>query len=112
MTLPLQTPVTGSALHTGGLKGDPAVDARLRGRLILGVAAQTVPEQAIADWVSAVRKLWQDEKHYAELSAAALAHSQRREASLDHQMNQWEQAMMTVRGHTTPAITATPHASG
>jgi hypothetical protein len=34
MTLPLQTPVTGSTLHTCGLKGGPVVDAKLRSRLI------------------------------------------------------------------------------
>jgi glycosyltransferase involved in cell wall biosynthesis len=62
------------------------------------------PNQPIADWAAAVRKLWNDKRHYAELSAAALAHAQRREMSLDYQIDAWENAMLTACGHNPPAF--------
>jgi glycosyltransferase involved in cell wall biosynthesis len=40
----------------------------------------------IADWVAAVRRLWDDEEHYARLSAAALAYSNRPEMRPEHQL--------------------------
>jgi glycosyltransferase involved in cell wall biosynthesis len=64
------------------------------------------PEQPVADWAVAVRKLWQDEQHYAELSAAALAHASRREMNFAYQIEAWERAMMHAAGYTSPASRA------
>ena len=47
-------------------------------------------------WVTAIRKLWQDNQHYAELSAAALAHATRPTISGDYQINTWERALLAA----------------
>jgi glycosyltransferase involved in cell wall biosynthesis len=39
------------------------------------------------EWVSALRRLWSDDGHYEELSAAALRYSQRREMSPAYQFS-------------------------
>jgi glycosyltransferase involved in cell wall biosynthesis len=52
------------------------------------------PEDPISAWAAAVRKLWMDERHYAELSAAAAAHAERREMTLAYHMDAWEHAML------------------
>jgi glycosyltransferase involved in cell wall biosynthesis len=61
------------------------------------------PQQPIADWAAAVRKLWQDQRQYAELSAAAMAHAERREMTVNYQMDAWERAMLEASGHTSQA---------
>jgi glycosyltransferase involved in cell wall biosynthesis len=61
------------------------------------------PQQPIADWAAAVRELWQDQQQYAELSAAAVAHAERREMTLAYQMDAWERAMLTASGRTSQA---------
>jgi glycosyltransferase involved in cell wall biosynthesis len=66
------------------------------------------PEQPIADWTAAVRKLWHDGRHYDELSAAALAHAERREINSDHQIDAWESAMMTACRRTSASHTDHP----
>jgi glycosyltransferase involved in cell wall biosynthesis len=48
------------------------------------------PEGPIEDWVKAVRKLWQDDQYYNELSTAALAHAQRPDMNLNHQIDAYE----------------------
>jgi len=87
------------------ISGIPVV-ASSRGGLPEAVGAGGIlldPEQPIADWAAAVRKLWQDERHYDELSAAALAHAERREISSAYQIGAWESAMMTACGQTRAA---------
>jgi len=64
------------------------------------------PGQPIADWAAAVRKLWQDGSHYEELSAAALAHAERREMSRAYQMDAWESAMLNAREWAAPSCRA------
>jgi hypothetical protein len=54
------------------------------------------PQQPIADWADAIRKLWQDRRRYDELSSAAAAHAQRPEMALDYQMDAWECAMLAA----------------
>lgn len=44
------------------------------------------PQGPIEPWVDAIRRLWRDDGHYAELSAAALAHSTRLEINPDAQI--------------------------
>lgn len=61
------------------------------------------PQRPIADWAAAVRKLWEDQRQYAELSTAAEAHAERREMTLDYQMDAWERAMLEASGHTFQA---------
>jgi len=58
------------------------------------------PEQPIADWAAAVRKLWQDGRLYEELSAAALAYAERREMSFAYQLEAWEGAMVAASDQT------------
>ena len=57
------------------------------------------PDGPIDDWVKAVRNLWDDDAHYAALSAAALAHAQRPEITLAYQIDAWERALMTAANH-------------
>jgi len=54
------------------------------------------PKQPIADWAAAVRRLWQEGRHYEELSAAAVAHAARREISSAYQIAAWESAMKSA----------------
>ncbi len=59
------------------------------------------PEQPISAWAAAIRRLWQDGRQYAELSAAAAAHAERREMTLDYQIDAWERAMLAACGYTS-----------
>jgi hypothetical protein len=61
------------------------------------------PDQPLEDWAAAVRKLWRDEQHYAELSAAAFAHAQRRETSFAYQLDAWERTLLAVCGENLAA---------
>src|SRR5271157_307312 len=61
------------------------------------------PDQPIADWAAAVRKLWRDQRHYAELSAAGVAHAECREMSFAYQIDAWETAMLTACGQNRAA---------
>lgn len=45
------------------------------------------PDGDVEDWVGALRSLWSDEARYADLSAAALKHSQRDEINPDRQID-------------------------
>jgi glycosyltransferase involved in cell wall biosynthesis len=80
------------------ISGIPVV-ASSRGGLPEAVGAGGIllnPEQPILEWATAVRKLWEDERHYDELSAAALAHAARREISSAYQIDAWEKALMSA----------------
>lgn len=70
------------------LSGIPVVASR-RGGLpeAVGPGGVILDHDAPAqDWAAAVRRLWNDEAHYARLSAAALAYSERPEMKPDHQI--------------------------
>jgi glycosyltransferase involved in cell wall biosynthesis len=58
-------------------------------------------DRPITDWAAAVRKLWIDPHHYAQLSAAAFTHAQRRELALPYQIDAWEQALVSAAGHSS-----------
>jgi glycosyltransferase involved in cell wall biosynthesis len=60
-------------------------------------------DRPITDWAAAVRKLWLDSRHYAELSAAALAHAQRREMALPYQIDAWERCFAAAAEPPCPA---------
>jgi len=60
-------------------------------------------DRPIADWAAAVRKLWFDHGHYRELSAAAVAHAQRREMTLSYQIDAWEREFMSASGLSSAA---------
>ncbi len=80
------------------INGIPVV-ASARGGLPEAVGPGGVlldPDGRIEDWVSAVRKLWQDEKYYEDLSAAALGHAQRIEMNSSYQIDAYEQALLAA----------------
>jgi hypothetical protein len=52
---------------------------------------------------AAVRNLWQDQRQYAELSAAAVVHAERLEMTSAYQMDAWERAMVTASSRTSEA---------
>ena len=54
------------------------------------------PDGPIDDWVKAVRKLWQDQRYYAELSAAAELYAERREITFTYQIDAWERTLVTA----------------
>jgi glycosyltransferase involved in cell wall biosynthesis len=84
------------------LSGIPVI-ASTRGGLPEAVGPGGIlldPDRPIADWAAAVRKLWQDQAHYAELSAAALAYAERREMTFDYQIAAWEQAFLAASNAT------------
>jgi glycosyltransferase involved in cell wall biosynthesis len=61
------------------------------------------PQQPVADWASAIRELWQDQRWYSELCAAAVAHAGRFEMTLAYQMDAWERAMLAASGQGSRA---------
>ncbi len=87
------------------ISGIPGKVASSRGGLPEAVGPGGIlldPEQPIADWAAAVRKLWQDRRHCDDLSAAALAHAERCEMNSAYQIDAWESAMLAARGQTAP----------
>ena len=56
------------------------------------------PNGPIDAWVKAIRKLWQDDTYYAEISAAALTHSQRPEITPAYQIAAWEEVLLNSAG--------------
>lgn len=64
-------------------------------------------EAPIEDWVAAVRRLWNDEAHYASLSAAALAWSDRPQLKLDHQLGQLVEVLKQAVGSRAQGRQAT-----
>jgi glycosyltransferase involved in cell wall biosynthesis len=90
------------------LSGIPVV-ASSRGGLPEAVGPGGIllhPQHLNSDWAAAVRKLWYDQRQYDELSAAAIAHAERREMTLAYQMDAWERAMLTASGHASQAWAA------
>ena len=51
------------------------------------------PEAPIENWVAAIRKLWQDDRAYSEMSAAARAYAERPEMDIKHKITAWEDMM-------------------
>jgi glycosyltransferase involved in cell wall biosynthesis len=98
--------------------GRVATEAQLSGIPVIASTRGGLPEavgpggilldidQPIADWAAAVRKLWQDQQHYARLSAAALAYAERREMTFAYQIDAWEQAILSAAGYSSPAMRA------
>jgi glycosyltransferase involved in cell wall biosynthesis len=85
------------------ISGMPVV-ASARGGLPEAVGAGSIlldPDQPVADWAAAVRKLWENIQYYTELSAAAVTHAQRREIGFDYQMEAWERAMLAARAQAS-----------
>jgi glycosyltransferase involved in cell wall biosynthesis len=74
------------------ISGIPVV-ASDRGGLPEAVGAGGIllnPDGDIADWVSAVEKLWSDKKYYDDMVAAALVHAARPALNVDDQLTMWE----------------------
>ena len=77
------------------ISGIPVV-ASMRGGLPEAVGPGGVlldPDGPIDDWIETVRKLWNDDLHYNELSRLAFAHAQRAEISTAHQLGAYEKAL-------------------
>ena len=56
------------------------------------------PDAPLADWVAALRRMWDDRAGYDRLSDAALAYSERQQIDPDHQAEQMESlAERTIR---------------
>ena len=89
------------------LSGIPVV-ASTRGGLPEAVGPGGViidPAAPINDWISAVRRLWDDKQYYAELSAAALAHAQRPEMDFDCKMDGLEKFLLSLCNSPTAPTT-------
>jgi glycosyltransferase involved in cell wall biosynthesis len=54
------------------------------------------PDGPIDAWVTAVRRLWDNQKEYAETASAALSHATRVELCFDHQVEAWEKTFMRI----------------
>lgn len=54
------------------------------------------PESPIDTWVNAIKNLWNDDAHYAALSAAARAYASRREMDYTYQCDIMEQALLAA----------------
>ena len=61
------------------------------------------PDGPIDAWIDALRKLWHDKSHHDELSAAALAHSRRREINPDVQVSALVRLMNRAVGRSALA---------
>ncbi len=93
----------GRVVTEAQISGIPVI-ASTRGGLPEAVGPGGVlldPDGPIDDWVKAVRKLWQDDKYYAELSAAALAYAQRPELTLSYQIDAHEKALLAAANKCT-----------
>jgi len=92
--------------------GRVATEAQMSGIPVVASARGGLPEavgpggillkhdQPISDWADVIRKLWQDQQHYAKLSAAALTYAQRREMTFAYQIDAWEKALSVAAGAT------------
>lgn len=58
------------------------------------------PDQPIADWIAAIRKLWRDGSYYSRLSAAARSHAARPEMNFKYQLDAFERAMSEAANRT------------
>jgi glycosyltransferase involved in cell wall biosynthesis len=78
------------------ISGIPCIASR-RGGLPEAVGGGGIlldPKDPIETWVTALRRLWEDERLYDQLSSSALAHSQRVELDWSSQVGKWEQAVV------------------
>lgn len=85
----------GRVVTEAQISGIPAV-ASARGGLPEAVGPGGIlvdPDGPIDDWIAAIRKLWDDEEHYAQLSAAARRHAARPDINFDCQMDAWEEIL-------------------
>ena len=90
----------GRVVTEAQISGIPVVASR-RGGLPEAVGQGGILVDAdgpIEDWVTVIRKLWLDDRCYAELSAAALTHAGRPENSLSWKLGLWEQALLNACG--------------
>jgi len=62
------------------------------------------PNAPIDEWVAATKRLWDDSKYYAELSAAATAYSKRPEMSYSYQIAAKEQLYKQVIAEFSSAL--------
>jgi len=58
------------------------------------------PEGPIEAWVVAIRRLWNDRAHYAELASKAVTHATRPELTFDYQVEAWERTFAEVASRT------------
>ena len=58
-------------------------------------------------WVGAITRLWNDDVHYAEMSAAAVAYSRRPALDINQQMRAFEAALDRMLGRSEPGSAAT-----
>jgi glycosyltransferase involved in cell wall biosynthesis len=88
----------GRVVTEAQMSGIPVV-ASARGGLPEAVGPGGIllnPEGPIDEWVTATRQLWQDQRHYAELSAAAITYASRSDVDFDYQIGAWERAMVAA----------------
>ena len=82
--------------------GIPVVGSRQGGLPeAIGLGGITIDVQApLSEWVSAIRRLWNDPDEYNRISAAALAFSQRAEMQSDFQIRQLTNILKTAQSPT------------
>lgn len=88
----------GRVVTEAQMNGIPVV-ASTRGGLPEAVGPGGIllnPDGPLDEWVTAIRKLWRNSKHYAELSAAALTYASRPDISFNYQIDAYEQAMLAA----------------
>src|SRR5207253_7079226 len=86
--------------------GRVATEAQLSGIPVIASARGGLPEAVgpggllidpdgpIDAWVAAIRRLWNDKAHYAELASTAMNHATRPELSFDYQVETWERTFV------------------
>jgi glycosyltransferase involved in cell wall biosynthesis len=92
----------GRVVTEAQISGIPVV-ASTRGGLPEAVGPGGVlldPDQPIADWIAAIRKLWRDGSYYSRLSAAARSHAARPEMNFKYQLDAFERAMSEAANRT------------
>ena len=80
------------------MNGIPVV-ASTRGGLPEAVGPGGVlldPDGPVDDWAVVIHKLWQDQRHYWELSTAALTYANRPELSAAYQIDTWERVLASA----------------
>jgi len=78
----------------------------------VGPGGVIIPHDAPVDhWVNAITRLWNNEFYYREMSAAALAYSERPALDINHQTCAFEVALGRMLGRSVPA-SSTEHRAG
>ena len=92
--------------------GRVATEAQLSGIPVIASARGGLPEAVgpggllidpdgpVEAWVAAIRRLWDDRAHYAELASKAMSHATRPELSFDHQVEAWEKTFAQTARRT------------